>query len=91
MPLSLTGQLICTTDAQAEIVREYQPEHIRLTRAEPGCELFEVTQGDDPLIWELNERFTTRADFEAHQARTKASDWGRATQGITRDFRIFEG
>lgn len=91
MALSLTGRLICTTEAQAEIVRDYLPEHIRLTRAEPGCELFEVTQGDDPMVWNLNERFASRDDFEAHQARTKASAWGRATQGITRDFRISEG
>ncbi|KFE35388.1 hypothetical protein DW2_08162 [Thioclava atlantica] len=38
----------------------------------------------------MTERFATRADFEAHQARVKASDWGRATAGIARDYQITE-
>lgn len=90
MPLKLTGRLICANEAQAEIVRTYLPEHIRRTRAEPGCEFFEVNPSGDPLVWVLSERFTDRVAFEAHQARTKASDWGRATTGIARDFQISE-
>ncbi|KFE35387.1 putative quinol monooxygenase [Thioclava atlantica] len=50
MPLTLTGRLICATEEEAAIVRAHLPEHIRLTRAEPGCERFEVRQGADPLV-----------------------------------------
>lgn len=69
-------------------MRTHLPEHIRLSRAEPGCLKFEVTQDDDPLIWRVSECFASAADFEAHQARVKASEWGLATQGIARDYRI---
>lgn len=67
------------------------PEHIRLTRAEPGCLLFEVTA--DPDIsgrFLVREEFTDRAAFEAHQRRTAASAWARASDGIPRDYRIKE-
>jgi len=90
MPLTLTGRLICTDNTQLEIVRTHLPEHIRLTRLEPGCEHFEVTQSSDPMVWELHERFATRADFETHQARTKASHWGQVSGGIARDYQISE-
>ena len=61
------------------------PEHVRLTRAEPGCLSFEVTPTDDPLAWRVEERFTDRAAFDAHQRRTRASAWGAATAAIRRD------
>ncbi|MCB1398269.1 MAG: antibiotic biosynthesis monooxygenase [Rhodobacter sp.] len=87
--IHLTGKLICADEAQAGIVRTYLPEHIRLTRAEPGCERFEVTQAG-PLVWDVAERFTDRVAFEAHQARSRDSAWGRASAGIARDFTIRE-
>lgn len=87
----LTGQLICASDDEAEIARTYLPEHIRLTRAEPGCLSFEVTQTADPMIWQVKERFTDRTAFDAHQARTKVSEWGRRSVGIRREFRVSGG
>lgn len=89
MAVELTGRLICADAAEAALVRAHLPEHLRLTRAEPGCERFEVAAAG-PLTWQVDERFTARADFEAHQARTRVSAWGRATAGIRRDFRVFE-
>ena len=62
----LSGDLICASAAEAAIVRQYLPEHIRLTRAEPGCLSFEVTQSGDPMIWRVAERFADRAAFDAH-------------------------
>jgi quinol monooxygenase YgiN len=89
MPVHLTGRLICMTEAEAATVRTHLPDHIRLTRDEPGCEMFEVRPAS-PLVWDVAERFTDRAAFDAHQARTRASVWGRATTGIHRDFTIRE-
>jgi len=40
--IRLTGHLDVPADRFAGI-RAALPEHIRLTRAEPGCEVFEVT------------------------------------------------
>ncbi|EJZ21814.1 putative quinol monooxygenase [Rhizobium sp. Pop5] len=49
----LSGQLICASLDEIDIVQKYLPEHIRLTRAEPGCLSFEVTQTEDPMIWRV--------------------------------------
>lgn len=84
----LHGRLICATDEEAEIVRRHLPEHIALTRAEPGCLRFDVHPTDDPLVWAVAELFTDHAAFDAHQARVRASNWGAATAGIAREYEI---
>ena len=90
MSFHLSGRLICASPSEAARVRAHLPEHTRLTRAEPGCVAFEVRPTEDPLVWALDEEFADRAAFEAHQARTGASDWARETAGITRDYRTWE-
>jgi len=89
MPITLTGRLICATEEQAALVREYLPEHIRLTAAEPGCIEFDVSHAG-AMTWDVYERFADRPAFEAHQTRTRASEWGRRTQGIAREFELRE-
>lgn len=86
--IRVTGTLTCATAAEALVVRTHLPEHIRLSRAEPGCLTFNVEATADPLVWRLDESFADRAAFEAHQVRTRASDWFRATAGLQRDFRV---
>lgn len=86
----LSGRLLCASSDEAEIVACHLPEHIRLSRAEPGCLSFEVTQEGDPLVWRVDECFTDRAAFELHQTRTRASDWGRATSAIARVYESWE-
>ena len=69
------------------MVRDYLPDHIRLSRAEPGCLKFEVSQGDDPLVWHLEEAFFDATAFAAHQARTAATIWATKTANLIRDFK----
>lgn len=88
--LTLTGKLICTTGDQAARVGDHVAEHIRLTLAEPGCLSFSVVATDDPMIWQVDESFTDRAAFEAHQSRTASSAWAQATKDIKRDFTLHE-
>jgi quinol monooxygenase YgiN len=88
--IRLTGQLTCADEGQTAIVAAHLPEHIRLTRAEPGCLSFEVRQSADPLVLDVAEVFSSRAAFEAHQARAAASAWGQATKGIERRYVITE-
>ena len=88
--IRLTGQLICADEGEAALVAAHLPDHIRLTRTEPGCLSFEVRQSADPLVWEVAEVFSDRAAFEAHQGRTAASAWGQATKGIERQYAITE-
>ncbi|MBF0678308.1 MAG: antibiotic biosynthesis monooxygenase [Devosia sp.] len=87
MIVRLAGSLTCTSDEQLRSVIEHLPEHIRLTRLEPGCLSFEVVQReDDPMVWTVEERFADQAAFGAHQERTRASVWARETRDIARDY-----
>jgi quinol monooxygenase YgiN len=91
MPVTLTGFLICRSLEEADRVSELLPEHIRQTRSEIGCVRFEVWRSRaDPVRYAVYELFTTREAFEAHQIRTEASAWFRATRHIPRDYRISE-
>lgn len=68
------------------------PKHIALTEAESGCISFSVTP--DPNIEGrllVSEVFVDQAAFDAHQARAKASDWARITQGIARHYQVSVG
>jgi quinol monooxygenase YgiN len=65
------------------------PDHIALTRAEPGCLAFEVTQSiDNPRHFLVSEIFTDQAAFDAHQRRAAASPWARITAGLERHYTI---
>ena len=86
--IRVTGQLICATAEDAALVTTLLPEHIRLSRDERGCLSFSVTQSNDPLVWHLDETFIDRTAFKAHQTRTRASEWFRATSHLGRNFLI---
>ena len=87
--IRLSGHVICTNEQDVAIVRDHLDQHIRLSRAEPGCLSFEVAQTADPLIWSVEESFVNQAAFDAHQTRTKASRWFAATAHIRREYRVF--
>ena len=86
--IRLTGTMTCPPE-RADAVRAALPEHIRLTRAEPGCLAFEVAE-TSPGEFSVAERFADRTAFEAHQRRTQASDWARLTAGCPRDYEVTE-
>ena len=78
------------TEDEAILVRSHMHEHMRLTRAEPGCLTFEISASDDPLTFEVMESFRDRAAFDAHQTRTRDSLWFEKTRHILRDFVVEE-
>jgi quinol monooxygenase YgiN len=86
--IQLTGAMICTTERLAE-VRAALPEHIRLTRAEPGCLKFNVIEGEGGRF-EVDELFSNRAAFDAHQARGANSVWAEVTAGLPREYEVSE-
>lgn len=88
--IKLTGRLVCKSTEEAELVRQYLPDHKELTRKEAGCASFDVTETADPLIWKVEELFTNQATFDEHQKRTRASVWGRETSAIAREYEISE-
>lgn len=83
--VTLTGQLYA--GAEAPQVRAALPDHIRLSRAEPGCLRFDVTEGADG-VFHVSEAFRDADAFDAHQTRTRASDWWRITGHLKRDFDV---
>lgn len=88
--IRLTGRLIAKTSEDSAIIRRYLPEHQRLSRAEDGCLFFEVIESDDPLIWRVEELYTDQRTFDAHQTRTRNSEWWKQTSAILREYRIHE-
>jgi len=86
--VSVQGTLICVCDTEAARVRAALKAHITLTRAEAGCLSFDVESSDNPLIWNVYERFSCAEAFQTHQTRTATSEWAQATQGIARDYKI---
>lgn len=88
MGVTLDGVLRCASKAEAARLRAALPDHVRLTRAEPGCIRFDIRATDDPLVWAVSEEFDDPAAFEAHQARAASSDWAKQTAGIGRDYTV---
>jgi quinol monooxygenase YgiN len=84
----LEGKVVCATVADAALVAAHLPTHIALSRAQSGCLSFDVTPTNDPLIWHVSESFIDQAAFDAHQTRTRASDWYRITAHIPRHYVI---
>lgn len=63
------------------------PEHIKETRAEPGCVDFRVIQRqEDVTVFEVYEEFTDREAFAAHQKRTGKSDWVKVSANAIRNY-----
>lgn len=86
--VTLTGHIDVPADRLVDI-RAALPDHIRRTRAEPGCLRFDVVQSPDVAgRFMVNEAFRDAAAFEAHQARVKASDWGEISAGIPRSYTV---
>lgn len=83
---ALNGRLICHDAAQMMTALTLLPEHLRLSREEPGCLRFDLWQDDDPMIWHLSELFVDTDAFAAHAARGAETDWGREGADLGRDF-----
>ena len=87
----LTGLITCADESELHILEHYLPEHVKRTREEPGCNHFSVEPTQDPLVWKVSEEFTRQAAFEAHQARSQHSEWGRNTAVIARAYAVKDG
>ena len=67
------------------------PNHIGLTRSEPGCIRFEVKQrAESPRLFDVYETFESQRAFDSHQARVRASRWGDITVNVSRHYQISE-
>jgi len=88
--IALTGYLLLTQQRR-QCVLAALPRHIHLTRTEAGCLKFEVAlDPDHPNRLRVDELFSSRAAFDAHQKRVAHSEWGELTDGLKRVYEIRE-
>lgn len=88
--VALSGHLTCQDAAQMLLALDLLPEHVALSRAEPGNLRFDLAQQDDPMVWRLDELFADAKAFAAHQARTTASRWATDSSALARDFQQWD-
>lgn len=84
--IAVKGRLSCRDPLQMMLALELLPEHVTLSRSEPGNLRFDLAQDEDPMVWSLNELFTSPEAYTAHQARTASSRWGKESADFKRDF-----
>lgn len=86
--VTLTGHIVVPTSDLDAVAAEL-PNHIRLTRDEPGCLEFCVTRDENvPAIYHVSERFDSSRAFSQHQDRVRASKWGSITANVERHYTI---
>ena len=84
----LSGYVVATKEDLPAIVAAL-PEHIRLTRAESGCIVFNVKQDSENLCrFNVYEEFIDQISFDKHQARIKNTKWSHATKNLLRHYKI---
>ncbi len=89
--VTLTGHIV-VPESDLAAVMEALPEHIALTRSEPGCLVFEVTaDNENPSVFRVREEFADREAFQLHQTRMQTSRWGAVSQNVARHYVISEG
>jgi len=63
--------------------------HIKLTKSESGCVVFDITQDQsDKHKYSVYEEFINQESFLLHQQRVKNSAWGKVTTNVERHYKI---
>lgn len=88
MTVKLVGTL-ALPDARRAAVIDALPDHIRLTRAEPGCLRFDVDIQQCQLF--VDELFVDEAALHAHQDRIRGTHWESVSAGLKRDYTVTQG
>lgn len=84
----LSGYLEVADD-DIYIIKSGLAGHIKRTRAERGCERFDVWQDVDvPNIFHVFEIFKSPAAFEHHQKQSAKSEWAVISQSAKRQYHI---
>lgn len=82
----LEGYVLAADCDLADVVRELA-DHIRLTREEKGCLVFEVTQDNkNKNRFNVYEEFTSQRAFNFHQERIRTSNWGKLSSKLEKHY-----
>ena len=88
MSVTLTGYIEVPPE-RMDAIREGLKDHIRLTREEPGCLHFEVTENlEIPGRFDVDEAYVDATAFHFHQTRAKSSIWAEISEGIPRHYQV---
>ncbi|MPW31224.1 antibiotic biosynthesis monooxygenase [Agarivorans sp. B2Z047] len=91
MPKVTLKGFIIVPESELEIVKSELVNHKRLSLEEHGCIRFDVTESlENPLRFDVYEEFRDKSTFEHHQARVKASHWGKVTVNVERHYQMVE-
>ena len=86
--VTLTGYIEVPESALDAVLGELAT-HIRLTKEEAGCLVFQVAQNPQhPTRFEVYEEFVDSTAFDLHQARVKSSRWGEITRNASRHYTV---
>ncbi|HHQ4912041.1 putative quinol monooxygenase [Aeromonas veronii] len=84
----LKGFIVVPQAELTAVINELD-NHIRLTRLEDGCLIFEVTQNEENQYrFEVYEEFKDQTAFDSHQLRVKSSKWGKVSVNVERYYEV---
>ncbi|EGQ7970964.1 putative quinol monooxygenase [Vibrio cholerae] len=84
----LKGFITVPQAVLAAVINELD-NHIRLTRLEDGCLIFEVTKNEEnPCRFDVYEEFRDQSAFDRHQLRVKSSTWGKVSANVERNYEV---
>ncbi len=88
--VTITGYLQVPAE-ELSSVAEALPTHQDLSRAEPGCLVFEVSRDEaDNCRFHLYEQYDSAEAFEYHKARAASSEWSTISRNVERHLTIEE-
>lgn len=80
---------ILVPDCDLTAVINALDNHMRLTRLEDGCIVFNVTQDEtNTNRFNVYEEFSSQRAFELHQDRVRNSEWGEITVNVERHYQF---
>jgi len=89
MPKVILSGFIIVPERDMPSVLAELPNHLELTRREPGCLAFEVLRDTNVLNrFTVYEVFDSQASFDAHQGRIRGSGWGKVSVNVERHYKI---
>lgn len=84
--ITLSGYILVPKH-ELQTIRDALVEHVALTRAEPGCLVFNVTESNEVEgRFDVYEEFLDSDAFHQHQSRVKASQWGELSNNVLRHY-----
>jgi len=89
MPIVTLEGFIVVPYQDLALVEKELPNHIRLTRQEPGCIKFEISKDSQMMNrFHVYEEFKDQKSFELHQHRVQRSRWGHVSVNVVRHYQV---